>query len=70
MFTTFVSLTRLTTMLAAATLLLAATNSANALDGMIEVPFALNPNKRKPLSRNSCVNSSTWSSRHGVPPAG
>jgi len=45
MFTTFVSLTRLTTMLAAATLLLAATNSANALDGMIEVPSALNPNK-------------------------
>ena len=45
MFTTFVSLTPLTTMLAAATLLLAATNSANALDGMIEVPSALNPNK-------------------------
>jgi hypothetical protein len=45
MSTTFVSLTHLSTMLAAATLLLAATNSANALDGMIEVPSALNPNK-------------------------
>jgi len=45
MFTSLVSLTRHTTMLAAATLLLAATNSVNALDGMIEVPSALNPNK-------------------------
>jgi Protein of unknown function (DUF3455) len=45
MFATFVSLTRLTAMLAAATFLLAATNSASAKDGMIEVPTALNPNK-------------------------
>jgi Protein of unknown function (DUF3455) len=45
MFTTFVSLTRLTAMLAAATSLLAAVNGTSATDGMIEVPAALNPNK-------------------------
>src|SRR4249920_659556 len=45
MFATFVSLTRVTAMLAAATFLLAAADDASAKDGMIEVPAALNPNK-------------------------
>ncbi|MGB8552071.1 MAG: DUF3455 domain-containing protein [Pseudolabrys sp.] len=45
MFTTFLSLTRLIAMLTAATLPLGATNGANAKDGVIEVPTALNPNK-------------------------
>ena len=45
MLTIFVSSSRLTAMLAAATVLLAATNAASAGDGMIEVPTALNPNK-------------------------
>ena len=45
MFTTFVSLARLTAMLAAATSLLAAVNGTSATDGTIEVPAALNPNK-------------------------
>jgi len=45
MFATFVRLTRVTAMLAAATFLLAAADDASAKDGMIEVPAALNPNK-------------------------
>jgi len=45
MFATFVRLTRVTAMLAAATFLLAAGDDASAKDGMIEVPAALNPNK-------------------------
>jgi hypothetical protein len=43
--TTFVSLTRLTAMLAAGTFLLAAAEVASAKDGVIEVPAALNPDK-------------------------
>jgi hypothetical protein len=45
MFATFVRLTRVTAMLAAATFLLAAADDASAKNGMIEVPAALNPNK-------------------------
>jgi uncharacterized protein DUF3455 len=44
-FTTFVSLTRLTAMLAAGTFLLAAAEVATAKDGVVEVPAALNPDK-------------------------
>jgi Protein of unknown function (DUF3455) len=44
-FTTFVSLTRLTAMLAAGTFLLAVANSASTMDGVVEVPVALNPHK-------------------------
>ena len=44
-FTTFVSLARLTAMLAAGTFLLAAADGASAKDGVVEVPAALNPNK-------------------------
>ena len=44
-FTTFVSLTRLTAMLAAGTFLLAAAAGASAKDGVVEVPAALNPDK-------------------------
>ena len=43
-FTTFVSLTRLTA-LAAGTLLLAAADGASAKYGVVEVPAALNPEK-------------------------
>ena len=45
MFATFVRLTRVTAMLAAATFLLAAADDASAKDGMVEVPAALNPDK-------------------------
>ena len=44
-FTTFVSLTRLAAMLAAGPFLLAAANGASTMDGLVEVPAALNPNK-------------------------
>ena len=44
-FRTFVSLARLTAMLAAGTFLLAAANGASTKDGVVEVPAALNPNK-------------------------
>jgi hypothetical protein len=44
-FTTFVSLIRLTAMLAAGTFLLAAADGASDKDGVVEVPAALNPNK-------------------------
>jgi uncharacterized protein DUF3455 len=44
-FTTFVSLARLTAMLAAGTFLLAAADGAGTKDGVVEVPAALNPNK-------------------------
>ena len=44
-FTTFVSLTRLTAMLAAGTFLLAAADGASTKDGVVEVPAALNPDK-------------------------
>jgi hypothetical protein len=44
-FTTFVSLTRLTAMLAAGTFLLAAADGASAKDDAVEVPAALNPDK-------------------------
>jgi hypothetical protein len=44
-FTTFVSLPRLTAMLAAGTFLLAAADDASAKDGVVEVPAALNPDK-------------------------
>jgi hypothetical protein len=44
-FTTFVSLTRLAGMLAAGTFLLAVANGASTMDGLVEVPAALNPNK-------------------------
>ena len=44
-FTSFVSLTRLTAMLAAGTFLLAVANSASTMDGVVEVPVALNPHK-------------------------
>jgi Protein of unknown function (DUF3455) len=44
-FATFVSLARLTAMLAAGTFLLAAADSASAKDGVVEVPAALNPDK-------------------------
>ena len=44
-FTTFVSLTRLAATLAAGTFLLAVANGAGTMDGLVEVPAALNPNK-------------------------
>ena len=44
-FTTFVSLTRFTAMLAAGTFLLAAANGASNKDGVVEVPAVLNPDK-------------------------
>jgi hypothetical protein len=44
-FTTFVSLPRLTAMLAAGTFLLAAADDASAKDDVVEVPAALNPDK-------------------------
>jgi hypothetical protein len=44
-FTTFVSLTRLAATLAAGTFLLAVANGASTMDGLVEVPAALNPNK-------------------------
>jgi hypothetical protein len=44
-FTTFVSLTRLAAMLAAGAFLLAVANGASTVDGLVEVPAALNPNK-------------------------
>ena len=44
-FTTFVSLTRLTPMLAAGTFLLAVADGASTKDGAVEVPAALNPDK-------------------------
>ena len=44
-FTTFVSLTRLAAMLAAGAFLLAVANGASTMDGLVEVPAALNPNK-------------------------
>jgi hypothetical protein len=44
-FATFVSLARLTAMLAAGTFLLAAADGASAKDGVVEVPAALNPDK-------------------------
>jgi hypothetical protein len=44
-FTTFVSLTRLTAMLAAGTFLLAVANGASTKDGVVEVPAALKTNK-------------------------
>ena len=44
-FTTFVSLTRFTAMLAAGTFLLAAADGASAKDSVVEVPAALNPDK-------------------------
>ena len=44
-FTTFVSLTRLTAMLAAGTFLLAVANGASTKDGVVEEPAALNPDK-------------------------
>ena len=43
--TTFVSLTRLTAMLAAGTFMLAAADGASTKDGVVEVPAALNPDK-------------------------
>jgi len=45
MFSTFVSLTRLTAMFAAGTSLLIAADGASAKDGIVEVPATLNPNK-------------------------
>ncbi|MGB7778848.1 MAG: DUF3455 domain-containing protein [Pseudolabrys sp.] len=44
-FTTFVSLTRLTAMLAAGTFLLTVADGASTMDGVVEVPAALNPDK-------------------------
>jgi Protein of unknown function (DUF3455) len=44
-FRTFVSLARLTAMLASGTFLLAAADDATAKDGVVEVPAALNPDK-------------------------
>jgi hypothetical protein len=44
-FRTFVSLTRLAAMLAAGTFLLAVATGASTMDGLAEVPAALNPNK-------------------------
>jgi len=44
-FTTFVSLTRLTAMLGAGTFMLAATDGASTRDGVVDVPAALNPDK-------------------------
>jgi Protein of unknown function (DUF3455) len=44
-FTTFVSLTRFTAMLAAGTFMLAAADGASTKDGVVEVPAALNPDK-------------------------
>jgi Protein of unknown function (DUF3455) len=43
-FTTFLSLTRLTATLAAGTFLLTAADGASTKDGAVEVPAALNPN--------------------------
>ena len=45
MFSTFVSLTRLTAMFAAGIALLVAADGASAKDRLVEVPAALNPNK-------------------------
>jgi len=45
-FPTFISLTHLIAMLAAGTCLLAAADGASAKDGVVEVPDALNPDKR------------------------
>ena len=45
-FTTFVKLTRLTAMLAAGTFLPAVADGASTMDGVVEVPAALNPDKR------------------------
>ena len=44
-FRIFVSLARVTAMLAAGTFLLAAADHASAKDGVVEVPAALNPDK-------------------------
>ena len=44
-FTTFVSLTRVAAMLAVGTFLLAVANGASTMDGLVEVPAALNPDK-------------------------
>lgn len=44
-FRIFVSLARLTAMLAAGIFLLAAADNASAKDGVVEVPAALNPDK-------------------------
>ena len=44
-FTTFISLTRLTAVLAAGTFMLAAADGASTKDGVVEVPAALNPDK-------------------------
>src|SRR5262245_44487683 len=44
-FTTFLSLTRLSPMLAAGAFMLAAADGASTKDGLVEVPVALNPDK-------------------------
>jgi Protein of unknown function (DUF3455) len=44
-FTSFVSLTRLAALLVAGTFLVAVANGASTMDGVVEVPAALNPDK-------------------------
>jgi hypothetical protein len=67
-FTTFVSLTRLTAMLAAGTFLLAVADGAVAEDGVVEVPAALNPDKLSILRVVSATGVQVYTCAHN--PAG